>query len=110
MCSVCFLLEKSLRYRKYASILIEIHESGFPTIESLTHIAKAFGHISPYTSYWAALSLIEDGVEAEHVDQYVTQVEKWSRQHKQLRARLLHLLAELACRTNAFEVRSPLRY
>jgi hypothetical protein len=65
--------------------------------------AKSLGHFSPYGSYWAALSLINDGMDKEIVEKYVSHVEKWSKSHLPLIPRYLHLRAELACAFDAFE-------
>jgi hypothetical protein len=66
-------------------------------------VAKALGYYSGYSSYWLALSLISDGVEESRVEKLLTHLEKWSDQHTLLKPRLLHLQAELACRTSVTE-------
>ena len=65
--------------------------------------AKALGHFSPYGSYWVALSLINDGMDEQIIEKYVSHVENWSKTHLPLRPRYLHLRAELACTFDAFE-------
>src|SRR5262245_11864261 len=104
------MLEKTYGYQKYAKILLELHERCRPLLNAaLANLqAKALGHVSPFGSYWIALSLINDGEANELVEQYLGRVSKWSVQILILRPRVLHLRAELACRTNPSEVLSCL--
>jgi hypothetical protein len=71
---------------------------------TLTIEAKALGHFSPYGSYWAAMSLLVQGADVNNVEKFVAHVEKWSLEHTLLRPRVLHLRAELACRSDVDEV------
>lgn len=73
--------------------------------ENLMITAKALGHFSPYGSYWAALSLINDAMDKQIIEKHVSHVENWSKTHLPLRPRYLHLRAELACSFDAFEAR-----
>ena len=104
-CAISFSLEKGLVHRKYAEILNEMHESsdlkpmGLPA----NFVAKGLGYYAAHSSYWLSLSLISDGAEEKYVEKVVTHVEKWSHQHSRLKPRLLHLRAELACRTSVTE-------
>lgn len=66
-------------------------------------VAKALGYYSAYSSYWLALSLISDGVEESRVEKFLTNLERWSNQNARLKPGLLHLQAELACRTSVTE-------
>lgn len=68
------------------------------------NLAKALGYKSPYGSYWVGLSLINDGVDDRDVETYIKHVESWSKEHPPLKPRLLHLRAELACRSDTVEV------
>ena len=75
--------------------------------------AKVWGYHGPYGSYWIVLSGIMDGVDENITRNLVMHVEKWSQQHSLLKPRHLHLLAELAGRSDAKEVlhqRFILRY
>jgi hypothetical protein len=67
--------------------------------------AKALGHFSPYGTYWAALSLINDRVNPDFVEKLVSHVERWSRVHTPLLPRFLHLRAEIMSQESPHEVR-----
>lgn len=67
-------------------------------------IAKALGHYSAYGTYWLSLSLITDGLEQSQIEKFINYVEIWSQLHIRLKPRLLHLRAELQCRTSVGEV------
>ena len=75
-----------------------------PQWRILLMIAKALGHPSAYGTYWLSLSLITDGLEQSQIEKFINYVEVWSQHHIRLKPRILHLRAELQCRTHVGEV------
>ena len=96
-CAISLMLEKTHSYRKYAKILVDMHEDcmSLPNLTMVLCSAKSLGHFSPYGSYWASLSLINDHVDPDFVEKFISHVERWSRVHAPLRPRMLHLRAEI---------------
>jgi len=105
-CAISLMLEKTHSYRKYAKILVDMHEDCMSPLNLVMVLctAKSLGHFSPYGSYWASLSLINDRVDPEFVENLISHVERWSRIHAPLRPRLLHLRAEILSKQSPIDV------
>ena len=105
-CAISLMLEKTHSYRKYAKILVDMHEDCMSPLNLVMVLctAKSLGHFSPYGSYWASLTLINDRVDPEFVENLISHVERWSRIHAPLRPRLLHLRAEILSKQSPIDV------